>query len=320
MDFMYPCDPALVISPRGIHRTGSTAEKPLTWISQYGSVITVVEDIFTSEGMNEEGLSAHAQAFTSQEQTVVDSKGPVLDSNYWINYILDTHATVQEVVDDLQHIKMRAVFFPVTYPTDSKHIAVEDKTGDAAVIEISHGQLNIYHGKEYRVMTNYPTYDKHLAAYKKQDNNKIPLDSGAESRFIRLSYHTGNIPEPRNSTEALAYMNSVINSAAFVMGQPVPEEDQPFVDTYAQYADHKEELRGASTYWQTLSDLNNKAYYFKSVSSPNYLKVDMDDIDFDHLTQVRHLDNIMKIPASAGNQLVKQFQPQKGDIYSRYHG
>ncbi|PSV06440.1 linear amide C-N hydrolase [Photobacterium kishitanii] len=316
MDFMYPCDPVLMISPRGIHRIGSSNKDALSWTSKYGSVITVVHDIFTSEGINEKGLSAHAQAFTNKEQTINNIKGPVLDSNYWINYILDTHETVQQVIDDLSKIKMRAVFFPVTYPTDSKHIAIEDKTGDSAVIEIYHGRLNIYHGKDFNVMTNYPTLDQHIKAFKVSSKNNLPLDSGAVSRFIRLKNNLNAVPKPRSSQEALGYINSIINSAAFVIGQPIPDEDQLFVEKYSQYASKKEELRGAATYWQTLSDLNNPAYYFKSISAENYLKIDLKKIDFEKLHNVKRLDNIMNIDSN--NHINAIFTIQEGDIYSHY--
>ena len=63
------------------------------------------------------------------------------------------------------------------------HLAIEDASGDSAIIEFVKGQPLIHHGKEYRVMTNDPPYDEQLAILKGMDFSKpsselpIPMQS-----------------------------------------------------------------------------------------------------------------------------------------------
>lgn len=42
------------------------------------------------------------------------------------------------------------------------HLAIEDASGDSAVIEFVKGVQKIYHGKQYHIMTNDPAYDEQL--------------------------------------------------------------------------------------------------------------------------------------------------------------
>ena len=42
-------------------------------------------------------------------------------------------------------------------------MSLSDSTGDSAIFEYVNGKLIIHHGKQYKVMTNSPTYDQQLA-------------------------------------------------------------------------------------------------------------------------------------------------------------
>jgi penicillin V acylase-like amidase (Ntn superfamily) len=43
------------------------------------------------------------------------------------------------------------------------HLAMEDASGDSAIVEHIDGKAVVYHGREFRVMTNDPPYEKQLA-------------------------------------------------------------------------------------------------------------------------------------------------------------
>jgi glycosyltransferase involved in cell wall biosynthesis len=43
------------------------------------------------------------------------------------------------------------------------HLALEDPSGDSAIIEPIDGELVVHHGAEYTVMANSPAYDEQLA-------------------------------------------------------------------------------------------------------------------------------------------------------------
>ena len=48
------------------------------------------------------------------------------------------------------------------------HLAIEDASGDSAVIEFVNGKQVVHHGREYRIMTNDPPYDQQLALLKQE--------------------------------------------------------------------------------------------------------------------------------------------------------
>ena len=65
---------------------------------------------------------------------------------------------------DLQKEKFRVQTVMLsTGRAANMHLVVSDATGDSAVFEYVDGKLVIHHGKQYKVMTNSPTYDKQLA-------------------------------------------------------------------------------------------------------------------------------------------------------------
>lgn len=83
----------------------------------------------------------------------------------WVQYMLDNFATVEEAVayigeDTFQVVSDR---MPDGSRLATLHLSVSDAAGDCAVFEYIGGKLTVYHNKEYKVMTNSPTYDKQLA-------------------------------------------------------------------------------------------------------------------------------------------------------------
>lgn len=53
------------------------------------------------------------------------------------------------------------------------HLALEDSTGDSAILEYINGKLVIHHGRQYQVMTNDPPYDQQLALLAKMKKGRL---------------------------------------------------------------------------------------------------------------------------------------------------
>lgn len=51
---------------------------------------------------------------------------------------------------------------PATGEVPAVHLALDDATGDSAIIEYIDGKATVWHDRDYRVMTNSPTYDKQI--------------------------------------------------------------------------------------------------------------------------------------------------------------
>jgi choloylglycine hydrolase len=52
------------------------------------------------------------------------------------------------------------------------HLAIEDATGDSAIVEFIDGQPRVHHGRQHRIMTNDPSHDAQIALLVAQDFSK----------------------------------------------------------------------------------------------------------------------------------------------------
>jgi penicillin V acylase-like amidase (Ntn superfamily) len=68
---------------------------------------------------------------------------------------------VAEAVADLrkEDFRVQTLVLSTGRPANM-HLAMSDASGDSAVFEYVKGKLVIHHGKQFKVMTNSPTYDQ----------------------------------------------------------------------------------------------------------------------------------------------------------------
>ncbi len=81
-------------------------------------------------GMNERGLSLTTMSLDETRQPTADARPP-LDSGEWVQYILDTCATVEEVIATDSQVRIFTV----------DHYLIGDRFGNAAVIEFLDGRM-----------------------------------------------------------------------------------------------------------------------------------------------------------------------------------
>ena len=108
------------------------------WISRYGSVTFDYAGYQMAwAGMNEAGLMMSTMALRQTENPAPDSRPP-LQSPLWMQYLLDSYSTVEEVIasDELVRIK-----------DNVDHFLICDRTGACAVIEFLDGKM-VYHSGE----------------------------------------------------------------------------------------------------------------------------------------------------------------------------
>ena len=188
------------VLPRGMKRDGMGGKNTVTWESKYGSLIVSAYDIGTADGMNEKGLVVSLLALVESDYGKPAEGGKVICMSTWPQYVLDNHATVAEAVADLrkESFRVQTVVLSTGRPANM-HLAISDPTGDSAVFEYVEGKLVIHHGKQYKVMTNSPTYDKQLAImeYWKEAGGltkSLPGTSRAADRFVRASFLLDVLP------------------------------------------------------------------------------------------------------------------------------
>ena len=111
MDWPTSTDPVLTVLPRGLAHDGGklgetmvVAANPLRWTSKYGSLVTTVYGIGAADGLNERGLSANMLYLPSTDFGPRDPAKPGLQAGLWAQYLLDTAATVTDVLALLEGV------------------------------------------------------------------------------------------------------------------------------------------------------------------------------------------------------------------------
>jgi penicillin V acylase-like amidase (Ntn superfamily) len=276
MDWPESTQPILTVFPRGLERDGGKAgpdtvvgENPARWTSKYGSVVTTIYGIGTADGMNEKGLAVHMLYLNATDFGVRDpSKGGV-QAGLWGQYMLDNAATVAEALKLFEQIQV--VMVKANGHKANVHLALEDASGDSAIIEYIDGKPVIH-----------PAYDQQLALLKQQDFSKpestmpLPGNVNPVDRFQRATYYLSLLPKPANEREAAAGVLAIARNVSVPFGAP-----------YKGFGIYNTEYR-------TAANLTNRIYYFELTNSPNVIWTDLSAMNLEAGQPVRMLnpDNV----------------------------
>jgi len=231
----------------------------LFWISRYAS--------FTSnqfgkeqptDGMNEAGLVVALMALDATRYPTPDAR-PSIGSLAWIQYQLDTCATVQEVIDNDKRIR-------ISPDSSGLHFLVCDALGDVAVIEFLNGSMVVHRGDSLFVpaLTN-SSYEASVNYLKQHigfgGNQPIPQSSNSLDRFVRAADRVANYG-PHISAPAVYYAFSALDSVA----------------------------QGSFTRWRIVYDVKARAVYYKTRESPEVKMARFDAFDFRCAARPKLLD------------------------------
>lgn len=283
MDWPESTQPILTVFPRGLERDGGkagsetvVAENPARWTTKYGSVVTTVYGVGTADGMNEKGLAVHMLYLRATDFGARDTSKKGLQAGLWGQYMLDNAATVEEALKLFEGIQ--PVMIVANGHKATLHLAMEDATGDSAIVEYIDGKPVIHHGREFRVMTNDPTYDEQLALLKKQDFSKpsssvdVPGNVNAIDRFQRATYYLDNLSKPANERQAAAGILAVARNVSVPFGAP-----------YKGFGLYNTEYR-------TAANLTDKTYFFELTTSPSVIWTNLSAMNLEPGQPVRVLD------------------------------
>ncbi len=257
LDWEESDEPRLWYSPPGIERAGGV-DRPSTWSAQHASLSTTFWGRATSEAVNAEGLASHLLYFAASDFGPRDDR-PGVSVLTWAQYVVDNFATVDEALEGLADVQV--VQRPIRDQVLGAHLAIEDATGDSAIIEYPSGAPVVHHGPEYRVMANDPSYEEQVAGLRRYrpfgGTEEIPGDILSTQRFARATYFLGHLPEPHDERDAVAGVLGVTRNASVPFGAPY--------DDFSVYP----------TWWASVTDLTNATYYFQSTRAPNVVWADL---------------------------------------------
>lgn len=253
-------------------------------------------NVGTVDGINEAGLAGNMLYLTDSDYGDYKASGkPLLSIGAWLQYVLDNYATVAEAVAALSGEPF-AIVAP-TLPNGSAaqgHLAITDRSGDVAIFEYTRGKLQVFHGRQFTVMTNEPTFDQQLAisTYWKTVGglNFLPGTNRASDRFARMSWMVGAVPPGLAGDAAVAQTMSLIRAISAPLGLSDPQK--PNI---------------AATRWRTVADIAAGRYFFDSVHTPSVFWVDVAKLDLKAGAPSRRLDLSGKRILSG--EVSKEFRP-----------
>ncbi|MEO9929807.1 linear amide C-N hydrolase [Rhodopirellula bahusiensis] len=283
MDWPESTEPMLTVLPRSMQRKGGLVgaevlvkENPAKWTSKYGSLVTTMYGIGTADGLNEKGLAGHMLYLNAANFGPREVSQPAVHAGLWLQYLLDNAATVGEALE-LQK-KIQVVMAEAHGHKTNVHLAIEDASGDSAIIEFIDGKLHVHHGAEYRIMTNDPTYDEQLALLEKQDfsnptsDTPLPGNVNPRDRFQRATYYSALLPEPKSERQAIARVLAIARNVSVPFGAP-----------YKGFGIYNTEYR-------TAINLSDRRYFFELTTSPNVIWADLNRFQLEPGSPVKTLD------------------------------
>lgn len=283
MDWFEDTKTNLWILPRGIEREGGVGKNSMHWKAKYGSLVAPIYDIASCDGMNEKGLNANLLYLSESDYGKRDEAMPGMAISLWGQFFLDNFATVAEAVKYMKDHPFQLVTSVIgnTGKPGTAHLSLADPSGDSAVVEFIDGKPNIYHGRQYTVMTNSPPYQRQLQNLKQYQglggSKPLPGSSQAADRFVRAAAYLLGLPKPNDFRENVGYLLSVMRDVSAPFG--VAEQGAPNI---------------AATRWRTLADMTHRVYFFESTLSPNTVWLNLDKLDFKEGAAVKKLDLVQQ--------------------------
>jgi choloylglycine hydrolase len=246
----------LFVNKRGVTKTGweaGTSGRYARWTAEYGSVTFNLAGVQMAwAGVNEAGLTISTMWLGGTRSPAPDERPPLV-SPLWVQYQLDTCATLEEVMANDARVRIADTV---------DHYLVCDRSGACAAVEFLEGETVFHTGDAMpvRTLTNH-AYLKAVGAWQAgrlQDNNSLERFGIAADRVTDF--------QPGDAPSAVAYAFETLDRAS---GQATG---------------------GTPTQWSIVFDTENLRVHFRTSRNPQVRSVDFAKLDFACGTPVEMLD------------------------------
>jgi len=277
LDLTISGDGLVFVNQRGIAKAGwqeSTTGEIARWTSEYGSVtFNLAGREFAWGGMNEAGLTVSSMELVAGDYPEPDERPPVAIA-LWVQYVLDTCATVREVIGVDSLVRVRDV--PVT-----SHYLVADADGNCAVVEFVDGRTLVYTGED------------------------LPVEALANCEYgPALRYvEEGVLPEDNPGESAERVAGAGARSDNYDAGRDTSAVDYAF-ETLTEV------VRAPHTKWSVVFDIPKREVWFRSAASPMMKHLSLHSFDLSCEAPLLMLD----VNAVRRGDVDEYFEPYDRDV------
>jgi penicillin V acylase-like amidase (Ntn superfamily) len=292
-------DALVLVNKRDMEKSAAqdSTRQPFRWVSRYGSVtFNQYGREFPTGGINEAGLVVEVLWLGGTVFPPEDDR-MALGSIHWIQYQLDTAATVGDVVASLEKVRVSGSI--------EIHFFVADRTGATAAIEFLDGKPVVHRSDAgdnaaaglpmpVQVLTNH-TYEASVSFLKSckgwGGSDTLPATSPRSlPRFGRAA--TG--------VRGLETLNRLIDTA----------------DVF----DVLKQVTHEGTQWSIVYDLTRLAIEFRTHASPAHKSIRLSDLDFSCSTPVSMLDIDRKQGGDVSAAWLAYTRDANRDLIGRSYG
>ena len=244
----------LFINQKNVRKQGwepSAAGAVHSWTSRYGSVTFSVAGLQLAwAGMNEAGLVLSTMALSETRNPNPDERPP-LRSPLWMQYLLDTCASIDEVI---------AADKTVRISETQDHYLIADASGRTAVVEFLEGKTVFHSG------------------------DMLPIPALANKPYDACVARLGRgLPSTVDSYDSAARMKRVFDFGKNLLKKTA---DQAVDDAFAALKN----VSSSFTQWSIVFDIPGRTIHFLSSRNPNRRWIELRTLDFTCGKSLRWLD------------------------------
>lgn len=182
-----------------------------TYKTKYDILAILAYGGLVHDGVNSEGMQVNTLYYGPMNMN--DKGAGTVSQLAFGEYLIANFATVEEVANNVKKIKAELASHPAMPAAPTFHWSLTDKSGDRLVIEHDKGGVSLYRGEKAMVMTNQPSQQTHLDAWKDASGKIIKTWSEADfgstgntnprDRFLHASYFSEQLKQPSSSVNGL---------------------------------------------------------------------------------------------------------------------
>lgn len=303
-----------VVVPRGYKQSSflpDSGKKGMTFTAKYGYVgLSVEQEEFVAEGLNEVGLSAglfYFPGYGKYEDYATKLQASSIADLQLVAWILGNFSTANEVKAALKNVHVVGI----DPRASTAHWRIADKSGHQLVLEIIDGTPRFYENK-LGVLTNSPGFEwqmtnlnNYINLYPGSAQNNalgnvplsafgagtgflgIPGDVTPPSRFVRAAFYQSSAPQLETASETVRQCFQILNNFDIPIGIEFPAGQIPCNIPSA-------------TQWTSATDMTNLVIYYRTMYNSTIRSIDLKSIDFNRIKyRAVPLDIVKRQPMEA---------------------